>query len=115
MLSGINYIVNLTYQNYCDPTIVDGWNITSNNIITPTPPTANPGYPSILFFAISDIPHNPAPMISSIVTSSYIVMNLEVSEIVTKDFSYVLFSTSALYLRFANEPSTELFACNMLI
>src|SRR5262245_13928995 len=95
--------------------MIDGSIITSNNIVTPTPPTANQGYASKLFLAISAIPHNPAPMISNIVTISYIVMNLEVSEIVIKVFSYVLFSASALYLRFANEPSTNLSACNILI
>jgi hypothetical protein len=75
----------------------------------------NPGYPRNLFLAISDIPHNPAPMISDIVISSYIVMNLEVSEIVIKDFSYILFSASALYFRFANEPTTDLSACSLAI
>ena len=72
-----------------DPTTVDGTNITSNNIITPKVPTANPGYPITLFFVISDVPHNPAPIISSIVASSYVVMNFEVSEMLAKDFSYV--------------------------
>jgi len=39
-------------------------NKNNNNIITPALPTANPGYPINLFFAISDIPANPAPIIS---------------------------------------------------
>ena len=90
-------------------------NKNNSNIITPAPPTANPGYAINLFFAISDIPANPAPIISSIVISSYVVMIFEVSEILFKDFSYVLFSISALYLRFDNEPSTDLSTCKVSI
>jgi hypothetical protein len=78
-------------------------NKNNNNIITPALPTASPGYPINLFFAISDIPPNPAPIISSIVISSYVVIIFEASEILSKDFSYALVSTSALYCRFANE------------
>jgi hypothetical protein len=90
-------------------------NKNNNNIITPALPTANPGYPINLFFAISDIPANPAPIISSIVISSYVVIIFEASEILFKDFSYAIFSTSALYCRFANEPSTDLSACRVSI
>jgi hypothetical protein len=40
--------------------------------------TANPGYATSLFFVTSDVPANPAPTISSIVTSSYVIMIFEV-------------------------------------
>jgi len=46
----------------------------NNSIIIPPPPTANPGYATSLFFVTSDVPANPAPTISSIVTSSYVVI-----------------------------------------
>ena len=90
-------------------------NKNNNNIITPILPTASPGYPISLFFVISDMPPNPAPIISSIVISSYVVIIFEASEILSKDFSYALFSTSTLCCRFANEPSTDLSACRVSI
>jgi hypothetical protein len=40
------------------------------------------------------VPANPAPTISSIVTSSYVIMIFEVSEILFRVFSYSLFSSS---------------------
>src|SRR5215213_226961 len=90
-------------------------NKNKNNIITPILPTANPGYPISLFFVISDMPPNPAPIISSIVISSYVVIIFEASEILSKDFSYALFSTFTLCCRFANEPSTDLSECRVSI
>ena len=90
-------------------------NKNKNNIITPTLPTAIPGYPISLFFVISDMPPNPAPIISSIVISSYVVIIFEASEILSKDFSYALFSISTLCCRFANEPSTDLSLCKVSI
>src|SRR5215217_9291191 len=87
----------------------------NNSIIIPAPPTANPGYATSLFFVTSDVPANPAPTISSMVTSSYVNMIFEVSEILSKVFSYSLSSSSALYRKFANEPSTDLSVCKASI
>ena len=87
----------------------------NNNIVIPAPPTANPGYATNLFFVTSDVPANPAPTISSIVTSSYVIMIFEVSEILFRVLSYSLFSTSDLYCKFANDPSTDLSACRVSI
>jgi hypothetical protein len=47
---------------------VAGIKLISKNIITPNPPITRLAYPSSLFFAISDIPPNPTPIIRSIVT-----------------------------------------------
>ncbi len=72
-------------------------NNNNNSIITPAPPTANPGYATNLFFVTSDVPANPAPTISSIVTSSYVIMIFEVSEILLRLFSYSFLSICSLY------------------
>ena len=69
-----------------------------------SPPIGNAEYPINLFRAISDIPPNPAPIINNIVTSSYDIMIFETWEILTTDVRNLLFSVSALYLRFNNEP-----------
>lgn len=55
-------------------------NKNKNNIITPTLPTASTGYPISLFFVISDVPPNTAPIISSIVISSYVVIILKLQK-----------------------------------
>src|SRR6266498_22033 len=93
--------------------MIDGINTNRNNIIKPTPPTANAGYPINLFFAISDMPPNPAPIIKSIVISSYTPIIFEASEILVRELSYLLRSDSILELRLDNEPATVLFACRM--
>jgi hypothetical protein len=51
-------------------------NNNNDSIITPVPPTANPGYATSLFFVTSDVPANPAPTISSIVTNSNVTIIL---------------------------------------
>ena len=90
-------------------------NKNNNSIIIPAPPTANPGYATSLFFVTSDVPANPAPTISSIVTSSYVIMIFEVSEISFRVFSYSPLSICSLFFRFASEPSTDLSACRVSI
>jgi len=76
-----NYLVVAAREYHsigaCDPTKIDGTEIVNSKIITPILPIMTPGYPSTLFLAISDIPHNPAPIISSTVISSYIVMKYQ--------------------------------------
>jgi hypothetical protein len=90
LYTGIEKIIIKYFSSYTVAPV----NKNNNNIIIPAPPTTNPGYPTSLFFVTSDVPANPAPTISSIVTSSYVIMIFEVSEILFRVFSYSLFSSS---------------------
>jgi hypothetical protein len=87
--------------------------VVSNKTITPNPPTSRLGYPSSLFFAISDTPPNPAPIIRSIVAKSYASTNFEFWELASKDCSYNLCSVCALSRRFAIESVTDLSAWSL--